>query len=162
VTAVGATDNGGTATANGTNVLYTPVIASGTETFSYTISDGTTTASATVTVTVVAANTTPTAVNDSAYQVAENSTSNVLMVLANDVDPDAGDTLSIASVGAGSNGGTIVNNTTSVSYTPAVGFSGVETFTYTISDGTATSAAAAATWCSTYWVTTRIRMSVMC
>jgi hypothetical protein len=45
--------------------------------------------------------------------------------------------LTIQSVTQGSSGGTvtIVNNSTRISYQPATGFVGTETFTYTISDG---------------------------
>ena len=54
--------------------------------------------------------------------------------MANDTDSDAGDTLSIFSVGAPSANGTVVNNGSDLSYTPAPGYVGVETFTYMIQD----------------------------
>ena len=142
ITALGTPSAGGAVTINGNNVLYTPLNGySGTETFSYTISDGTASSSATVTVNVTTANAAPVAVNDSAYSVAENSSGNVLAVLVNDSDPDLLDTLSITAVGATSNGGNVINNGTDLSYTPAPGFSGTETFSYTISDGTTTASA---------------------
>ena len=40
--------------------------------------------------------------------------------------------LTITAVGATDNGGTVVNNGTDVSYTPAAGFIGTEIFTYTL------------------------------
>ena len=57
-------------------------------------------------------------------------------VLANDSDPDAGQTLSVTGVTTGaSHGTTVVNAGTTITYTPALGFSGDDTFIYAISDG---------------------------
>ncbi|MCC6302830.1 MAG: tandem-95 repeat protein [Gammaproteobacteria bacterium] len=142
ITAVGATSNGGTVTNNGTSLSYAPAAAYlGPESFTYTVSDGMATATATVTVTVVTGNTAPLAVNDGGFNVGMGSISNPLDVLANDSDPDVGDTLTITAVGATSNGGTVTNNGTSLSYSPASGFNGSESFGYTISDGVATATA---------------------
>ena len=56
-------------------------------------------------------------------------------VLDNDTDPD-GDALTVVSVTDGA-GGTVVNNGDgTVLYTPGPGYSGDDTFTYTVSDGT--------------------------
>ena len=62
---------------------------------------------------------------------------NGLTVLANDTDPDAGDTLSVAAVGATQSGGTVTIPTggQTVRYTPAPGFVGTDRFNYTVSDG---------------------------
>jgi hypothetical protein len=59
-----------------------------------------------------------------------------LDVLANDSDPD-GDRLSIIAVTSANQGGSVVVNEdgTALLYTPAAGFVGFETFTYTVSDG---------------------------
>src|SRR5690606_3806242 len=85
----------------------------------------------------------PTATNDS-YSVAANSQNQALNVLSNDsILPDVGETLTIASVGATSNGGTVTISGQQLLYTPAAGFSGTETFNYTISDGTPNSNATA-------------------
>jgi hypothetical protein len=54
-------------------------------------------------------------------------------VLTNDVDPD-GDTLSILSVSAASQG-TVGHDGTTASYTPAPGFHGFDAFTYVAGDG---------------------------
>ncbi len=77
----------------------------------------------------------PDAVDDSFDNIPENSTDNVLDVLANDSDLD-GDILTIIDVGVTSNGGTVTINETSdgLLYTPASGFVGTETFNYTLSD----------------------------
>ena len=54
-------------------------------------------------------------------------------VLANDTDAN-GDPLSVSAVTNGTKG-TVVNNGTSVTYTPNAGTSGTDTFTYTVADG---------------------------
>ena len=79
-----------------------------------------------------AANTPPDAVDDNA-SVNKNSSANTIDVLANDTDADS-DPLTITAVTQGAHG-SVVNNGTNVSYTPAAAFSGTDSFTYTISDG---------------------------
>ena len=59
-------------------------------------------------------------------------------LLGNDTDVD-GDTLSIASVSSGTGGTAVLNANGTVTYTPAANFNGAASFTYTVSDGTATS-----------------------
>jgi hypothetical protein len=58
-------------------------------------------------------------------------------VLANDYDPD-GDTLSVQSVGQPAHGQVSVGSNGSVTYRPARKFTGTDSFTYVLSDGTAT------------------------
>ncbi|WP_420643924.1 Ig-like domain-containing protein [Candidatus Leptofilum sp.] len=138
IDSVGATDNGGTAVINAGQIDYTPAANFvGTETFTYTISDGnggSDSATVTITVTESPVNDAPVA-NDDSDSVVEDSGTTQIDVLANDSDPDAGDTLTIDSVGATDNGGTAVLNAGQINYTPAANFSGTETFIYTISDG---------------------------
>jgi subtilisin len=56
-------------------------------------------------------------------------------VLANDTDQD-GDSLSVSSVGSPANGSALLDPSgTAIGYTPAAGFSGVDSFAYTLSDG---------------------------
>ncbi len=134
VTAVTQGTNGAVVIdANGT-VTYTPAANfSGTDSFTYTISDGNGgTATATVSVTVTSANDAPVAVNDAAA-VDEDGTVAVA-VLANDADPD-GDSLTVASVTQGTNGAVAINANGTVSYTPVANFKGTDSFTYTIADG---------------------------
>lgn len=64
-------------------------------------------------------------------------------VLANDSDPD-GDPLTITAVSNVSNGTAVISGS-SVIFTPAAGFTGTGSFTYTISDGRGGTASASAT-----------------
>jgi hypothetical protein len=103
---------------------------------------------AAVNLTVTNVNDPPTAVNDTP-SVSKNSSNNSLDVLANDTDPDSGDTKSIFSVGTPSNGGAVVIgapcSANRLCYTPATNFSGTETFTYTMQDGAAVQSSATVT-----------------
>jgi hypothetical protein len=145
---IGSPAVNGQATANldGT-VSYTPnPDFSGADGFTYTVRDtlGTLSNAATVSITVTAANDNPVAVNDP-FGVQQDSSGNVLDVLANDTDVDTTDTLTITAVGATSNGGTATTDGSTVTYTPAAGFANVETFTYDIFDGMGGSATATVT-----------------
>ncbi len=125
----------------GQTVDYTPAKDFfGQEVFSYTISDTATNTlqSAEVTVTVTPVNDPPTA-NDDTYVVSARDSSAVLDVLVNDtVDPDEGESLTIISVTQGSHGGALsIEDGKRIVYSPGTGFTGTETFTYTIEDGTA-------------------------
>ena len=119
---------------NGTSVSYTPnPNFFGSDSFTYTIDDGHgATDTATVNVTVLNVEDPPTAVDDSAT-IAEDSGANTINVLANDSDVD-GDALAVTAVTQGAHG-SVANNGTSVSYTPAHDFFGSDSFTYTIGDG---------------------------
>jgi subtilisin len=131
VTAVSQPANG-SVTFTATDVTYTPAANFyGNDSFGYTISDGNGgSASATVAVTVNHVNQAPVAVGDSATTAQDTPVT--VNVLANDSDPD-GDTLSVLSVGAPSHGSAGTNGTT-VTYTPAAGYSGSDLFAYTIQD----------------------------
>lgn len=56
-------------------------------------------------------------------------------VLTNDSDPD-GDTLSVTQVSTPSNGAVTINPDFTVTYNPALGYEGSDSFTYTVDDGT--------------------------
>ena len=104
-----------------------------TDSFTYMVSDGYGgNDTATVTITVNGVNDPPVAVNDSA--IIKKDTSVIIDVLSNDSDPDVGDTLTVASVTQGTNGA-VSNNESYVTYTPATGFNGTDSFSYTVSDG---------------------------
>lgn len=149
VTAVGSTSNGGTVTigSSGAHILYTPAAGfTGTDTFTYTLSDGTLTDTATVTVTVVAGNPPPTAVNDS-FTLLEDAVAADYDVLANDSTNDPDETFTILSVGTTSNG--TVSRTSDgmkLRYKPNANFNGVDKVTYTIKDSNGATATATATF----------------
>ncbi len=73
----------------------------------------------------------PDAVDDTASTLQDTAVD--INVLTNDTDLD-GDTLTVSAVTDGSNG-TVVNNITDVTYTPDAGWTGSDSFTYTVSDG---------------------------
>jgi large repetitive protein len=128
---------------DGRVIVYTPAPAfHGIDSFTYTVSDGNgATATATVTVAVAAVNDAPIARDDAA--ATDEDTPVAIDVLANDSDPN-GDVLRIQSVTQPAHG-SVVKDGTTVVYTPASGFHGIDSFTYTVSDGNGARATATAT-----------------
>lgn len=123
-------------------LTYTPPANfNGQDLVTYTITDSAgLTSTATVTINVTPVNDPPVGVDDS-FPIPGDSTLNPLDVLAND-NAGGGETQTLTIISVSQPGhGTVVNNGTSVSYTPAIGFEGVDTFTYTFSDGQATATA---------------------
>jgi CshA-type fibril repeat protein len=115
-----------TVAANGTYV-YTPASGfSGTDSFTYQVSDAYGNVSAPVTVTITV---TPTAVDDTAKVVA-GGTLAASSVLANDL----GDGLTATLVTGTTHGTLALAADGSYSYTPAPGYLGTDTFTYTATD----------------------------
>ncbi|MPY26215.1 reprolysin-like metallopeptidase [Shewanella sp. YLB-07] len=91
-----------------------------------------------VIISVTAVNDAPEAVNDVA-SVAQDSSKNIIDPLSNDLDVDKNKQLSLVSVNyTGKGSVTIINN--KLSYTPAAGFSGSDTITYTVQDSEKASA----------------------
>ena len=115
----------------------------GTDSFTYTVSDGTAVSNvATVTITVNAVNDAPVAVNDAATTTEETAVSG--NVLTNDTDVDGHDADGDARRGP-ANGTVTLAADGSFTYTPAANFNGTDSFTYTASDGTAVSNVATVT-----------------
>jgi len=134
-----------TANANGT-VSYTAPALAGTYSFSYTVKDSaaipSTSNSATVTVTVTAPVVPPTANNDAA--TTPSGTPVTITVLANDTagtNPINTGTVVIGT--APLHGTAVVNVGGTVTYTPAAGFSGADSFSYTVKDSSGLSSNAA-------------------
>jgi uncharacterized repeat protein (TIGR01451 family) len=122
-------------------VRYTPGAGfHGTDTFTYVVSDGGGgTASATVTVHV---NAVP--VTSGFGADLDQGTSIVLDLVAHALDAD-GDDLTITDLGSPEHGTLTVLDDGTVRYTPDPGFHGTDSFTYRVTDGRATSAAATVT-----------------
>jgi VCBS repeat-containing protein len=113
---------------------------SGNDQFRYRARDstGAISAMATVTLTVTATNDAPVAAAD-AYSTNEGQTLNVNRnngVLANDTDPDGGDTLTAVVIDAASSGTLALQPDGAFSFVPAAGFHGAVTFSYQADDGT--------------------------
>ena len=101
-----------------------------------TASDGNLTVSDVFTLTITPVNDAPVATNDTGFTTAFNTALTILpaTLLSNDTDVD-GDTLSITAVSGAVNGTVALNASGNVIFTPSAGFSGLTTFSYTISDG---------------------------
>ncbi|MCX6662563.1 MAG: Ig-like domain-containing protein, partial [Euryarchaeota archaeon] len=130
----------GSASTNGLYVFYTPTAGYlGSDSCSYTISDGTgNTDTAVISLTIAIINTPPNA-NDDTATVVEDSSGNQLNTLTNDNDPN-GDSITIIGVTQPLHG-TVSFMATYVTYTPTPNYYGLDTFTYTISDGGSTDSA---------------------
>ncbi|NMO16819.1 tandem-95 repeat protein [Pyxidicoccus fallax] len=140
VTAVGTATHGAVTLAGG-SVTFTPEANfSGTATFEYTVSDGTSTRAATVTVTVHPVQDAPVAVADGASTDEDTLLYiPVATLLANDTDAD-GAPFVVAAVGTATHG-TVTLAGGNVTFIPEADFFGTATFEYTVSDGTGTGTA---------------------
>jgi hypothetical protein len=148
---------GGSATINGTNVIFTPTADfSGPGQFTYTIRDngldGTTsaprTATATATFTIAEVNDAPTARGDFLNSMPEDSatlTIDKALLLTNDSAGPANEASQTLSISAVSNavGGTVTLVSGSPRFTPDPNFNGLAGFTYTLSDNGTTNGSAA-------------------
>lgn len=136
--------NGTLADGGGGRFTYVPDSGfAGTETFTYVTADASgATASATVTITVTPVEHAPVAGND-AYTTQEGTPLSITApgVLANDGDQD-GDaiTLQTTPVSGAASGTVTLTSSGSFSYAPNSGFTGTDSFTYRIDDGTGRSA----------------------
>ncbi|ARE42344.1 hypothetical protein RGUI_4318 (plasmid) [Rhodovulum sp. P5] len=104
-------------------------------TFTYVVqeSGSNLTASATGTVTITGVNDDPFANDDSV--TTDIDTSTTISVLNGDYDVDSGDILTVTGVGTPANGTAVVNPDNTITYTPTLGYTGSDSFTYDISDG---------------------------
>ena len=146
----------GTLSGTAPALTYTPAADfHGTDSFTFTVSDGTlTSTAATVSITVTAVNDAPVAVNDIYGTSFETATAiDAPGVLGNDTDVD-GDSLTAALVTDVNNGTLVLNADGSFTYTPNTGFNGVDTFTYKANDGTLDSGIATVTITVTTYVNT--------
>lgn len=104
-----------------------------TDSFTYRVNDGTVNGNiVTVTIAITPVNNAPVA-NDDNTSVNQNG-SVVVAVRGNDTDPEGG-SLTVTGVTQGANGSVVIDAVTgNPIYTPNTGFSGSDSFTYTISD----------------------------
>src|ERR687891_860116 len=115
----------------------TPAGFSGQDAFNFKAVDsrGVESNTATVTITVNKVNSPPTAADDSTSTNADNPV--VISILDNDSDPD-GNSLIIESITVQPlSGAATINENGTITYTPNAGFSGTDSFEYSISDGNA-------------------------
>ncbi|GAA0544335.1 hypothetical protein GCM10010172_27380 [Paractinoplanes ferrugineus] len=121
-------------------ITYTPA-GLGTDTFDYELDDGRGGTSRT-TVTITTVNTAPTARADAV--TTDTDTAVTVAVLANDDDPN-GQAITLAVVGAGAHGAVTDNHDGTVTYSPATGFYGTDSFLYSIRDPAGLTASAIVT-----------------
>jgi hypothetical protein len=134
VTAVTQPGNGSvTIVSGGAGVVYVSNAgASGPDSFTYTITDESgLTDTARVNIRFASLNRPPVAADDAVST--PGGTAVTIAVLSNDADFN-GDALSLSTLGFASHG-TLTSNAGLVTYTPAPGFIGTDSFVYTISDG---------------------------
>jgi hypothetical protein len=132
---------GGTVAVNSAGSFsYTPVANyNGPDSFSYNVTDGTATAAGTVAIAVTAVNGAPVAGSPSISTAEDTAYTGTLS--ATDVDST---TLTFTGPTTSTAGGTVAGNPDgSFSYTPKADYSGADSFSYTVSDGTATATSTA-------------------
>ncbi len=118
---------------SGQQMVYSPSLNfEGTDSFTYSVSDGSLSDTASVTVTVQAVNDGPVAIDDTASTNEDEAVS--ISVLSNDVDIED-DSLSLVAANiSAQNGRTSISGQQMV-YSPSLNFEGTDSFTYRVSDG---------------------------
>ena len=127
------------------DVVFTPAAdTTGPASFTYTVEDGQGgSATATVNLTVSAVNDAPVGADDAGFATNEDQAVTIAAaaLIANDSDVD-GDVLSLVSVQDAVNGSVALDGEGDVVFTPAAGYTGPASFTYTVEDGQGGSAVA--------------------
>ncbi len=128
----------GTLTGTAPNLTYTPAANhNGPDSFTFTVNDGSTTsAPATVNISVTPAADPPTATAQSVTTAEDTATAITLTGADADNDPL---TFTVAS---GPAHGTLTGTAPNLAYTPAADYNGPDSFTFTVNDGSTTSAPA--------------------
>ncbi|MBE9171333.1 tandem-95 repeat protein [Pleurocapsales cyanobacterium LEGE 06147] len=108
----------------------------GTASFNYTVTDGIENATGLVEVLVNPVNDAPIANNDT---ITTNEDTSIIILatelLANDINVDPEDSLSISGITNSVNGTAILNNDGNIEFTPTANFNGTASFDYTATDG---------------------------
>ncbi len=125
--------------ASSSNLVFAPNMSAGQTNFSYVVTDLSSPARVVTGVVTVATVPNGTYANPDRYAVRGNGQDYQLNVLANDIGyPAAGRVYSITSIGTGADapdqGGIVQVVSNRLVYTPAEGFTGEESFTYTMTD----------------------------
>ncbi|MDA2895474.1 tandem-95 repeat protein, partial [Mycolicibacterium sp. BiH015] len=126
-------------TADGSFTYVPRANHNGTDSFQYTVTDGTSTATGQVSLSVIPVNDVPVAVNDNKVLTEDfTRTFTAADLLWNDTDPDkaTGDTLSFHSVTGATHGTVILNTDGTITFTPTANYSGPASFTYKVKDTT--------------------------
>jgi uncharacterized repeat protein (TIGR02543 family) len=111
----------------------------GADSFTYSITDGTLTSEVATVSLTINPNSAPVAVNDGASTLVDTLVN--ISVMDNDSDPD-GDPIGLNAFTQGANGTVSDNGDGTLRYTPNSGYTGADSFTYTVTDGLAVSASA--------------------
>ncbi len=132
--AIATQASNGTAALNGTTLRYQPNSNfTGSDTFTYTVADneGAVSDPGSVTITVTALNDNPVARDDS--DALPEGTSKDLIILANDSDVDGTiDPATVEIVTQPESGSVVVSDSGLATYTPNAGYTGLDSFTYTV------------------------------
>lgn len=125
----------GSLSGTGARMIYTPEKDfNGSDNFTFKVSDGSKeSTAATISITVAAINDPPVACDDSA-KTCEDTPVVMIDVLANDTDLD-GDKIIVLGVTQGKNGSVTISTDNMLTYTADKDFCGVDSFSYTVSDG---------------------------
>jgi VCBS repeat-containing protein len=124
---------------NGTLSYQPELNFNGSDSFTYQVIDGTAyTVTATVFITVTPVNDAPVASDDQVV-LAEDNVADIA-VLANDSDVES-DALALTGLTQPAHGQASISSTGTLIYTPTLNYAGPDSFTYTISDGNASSSA---------------------